>query len=501
MVEPDTYFEELSALDAFFLYAEREEAPLHIGAVYLFAGEPEIPGARGAQGIARTLEERLHLVPRYRQRVRFRPFNLGHPVWVDDPQFDLAYHVRRAALPSPGDEAALRDYAARVFARRLDVRKPLWELYIVEGLADGRVAVIHKVHHAMVDGISSVDIGTLLFDLQPEPSPPPRARRWRPRPAPGALDLARDVLDDLRGLVPGNPFELPARLPGLVRGVAEEAMASPWAGAASLALSLIRPGPRLSFNHLIGPNRRIHHLAVPLTPVKAVKDALGGTVNDVLLAIVGEGMHSWMLEREERMPDGLRVFCPVSVRDETQRYQLGNLVSGMIVELPLGAMPPMTRLARISAAMGDLKRSRQAVAAHSLTSLAGWAPATLHSLGSRLASQPRLGLQSAVQMVVTNVPGPQVPLYTGGARMLDVWPLIPVYHTLGLSMALVSYDGTVHVGLTADRDLVPDLDRLARHLKAAADAYQALPPRPRPSRRAARSRAGSSATATARQDS
>ena len=487
----DTYPEELSALDAFFLYAEREEAPLHIGAVYLFEGGARVAGGRGAQGIARTLQERLHLVPRYRQRVRFRPLNLGHPVWVDDADFDLGYHVRRAALPAPGDEAALRDYAARVFARRLDVRKPLWELYVVEGLADGRVAVIHKVHHAMVDGISSVDVGTLLFDLQPEPRVPPRAKPWRPRPAPGALELARATVDGLRARVPASPLALGARLPGLVRDVAGEAMASPWAGAASLALSLVRPGHRLSFNHLVGPNRRVHHLEVPLAAAKRVKDALGGTVNDVLLAIVAEGVRGWLLEREEPMPDALRVFCPVSVRDEQQRYALGNLVSGMIVELPLRSMPPETRLARISAATGDLKRTRQAVAAQSLTTLAGWAPATLHALGSRLASQPRFGLQSAVQMVVTNVPGPQVPLYTGGAQMLEVWPLIPVYHTLGLSLALVSYDGTVHFGLTADRELVPDLDRVARHLERAAAAVQALPRRPRPSRRGARSRASS----------
>jgi diacylglycerol O-acyltransferase / wax synthase len=492
-METDTHLEELSALDAFFLYAEREEAPLHIGAVYLFEGGSQVAGGRGAQGIAETLEARLHLVPRYRQRVRFRPLNLGHPVWVDDPDFDLGYHVRRAALPRPGDEAALRQYAARVLARRLDVRKPLWELYVVEGLADGRVAVIHKVHHAMVDGISSVDIGTLLFDLQPEPWTPPPVEPWRPRPAPGAWELARGTVDDLRARVPASPLALGARLPGLVRAAAAEAMASPWAGAASLAFSMVRPGRRLSFNHLVGPNRRIHHLTIPLRAVKRVKDAFGGTVNDVLLAIVAEGVRGWMLEREEPVPEALRVFCPVSVRDEQQRYELGNLVSGMIVELPLGPMPPATRLARISTATGDLKRTRQAVAARSLTTLAGWAPATLHALGSRLASQPRFGLQSAVHLVVTNVPGPQVPFYTGGARMVEVWPLIPVYHTLGLSMALVSYDGTVHVGLTADRELVPDLDRVVRHLERAAAAVQALP-RGRPSGRGARSRASRAKT-------
>src|SRR5437588_1650708 len=181
--EPTPFFEELTALDSFFLYAERPEAPLHVGAVYVFEGQPEAPGGRGAQGIAETLRERLHLVPRYRQRVRFRPLNIGHPVWVDDPDFDLDYHVRRAALPRPGDDAALREFAARVLARRLDVNRPLWELYVVDGLAGGRVALVSKVHHAMVDGVSSVDIGTLLFDAQPNPRPV-TPEPWEPRPPP-----------------------------------------------------------------------------------------------------------------------------------------------------------------------------------------------------------------------------------------------------------------------------------------------------------------------------
>jgi diacylglycerol O-acyltransferase / wax synthase len=469
-----TFFEELTALDAFFLYAERPEAPLHIGAVYVFDGQPQVAGGRGAPGIRRTLEERIHLVPRYRQRVRFRPLNIGHPVWVDDPDFDLDHHVRHSTLPRPGTETLLRDHAARVLAERLDVRRPLWELEIVDGLSGGRVALINKVHHAMVDGISTVDIATLLFDQDPAPPPASDPQPWRPRPAPDDLSLATDSIDGLRRMVAVNPLTLPFRLPGLVRGAAQEALASPWAGAASLALSLVRPGPQLPFNRMIGPRRRLHHQVLPLAALKEVKEVFAATVNDVVLAVVAEATFRWLEERGELTTDTMRVFCPVSVRDASHRYKYGNQVSGMVVDLPIGAMPAATRLARIVAETGELKRSGQAVAARSLTALTSWAPATLHALGSRLASEPRFGLQSRVNMVVTNVPGPQVPFYTGGARMLEVWPFVPVYHTLGLNIALVSYDGAVHVGLNADRELVPDLDRFGRHLDDAAGEFRAI---------------------------
>jgi diacylglycerol O-acyltransferase len=468
------FFEDLSPLDAFFLYAERPEAPLHIGGVYIFEGEPAAAGGLGALGVTQTLGQRLHLMPRYRQRVRFRPLNLGHPVWVDDPDFDLSYHVRRAALPAPGDDAALAEYASRVFARPLDMAKPLWELYVVEGLTGGRVALINKVHHAMVDGISAVDLGTLLFDATPDGPPPIAAKPWRPRPEPDSGEL---VLSDLRGLrdrFGGNPILLPFRLPQLARDAAGQVVGSPWAGAASLALSFLRPGHHLFFNRGIGPHRRLRHLAVPLDDLKSVKNVLACTVNDVVLAIVAEATQRWLSERDEDIPEKLRVFCPVSVRDQSQRYQLGNMVSGMIAELPLGEMPLVTRLARISKAMGDLKSSRQAVAANTLTGITQWAPATLHALAGRMAGQGMLSVQSIVNMVVTNVPGPQTPFYTDGARMLEVWPLVPIYHMLGMNLALVSYDGSVYFGLVADRDLVPDLDRFARHLEQAAGDYCAL---------------------------
>ena len=485
-----TFFEPLSGLDAWFLYAERYEAPLHIGATYIFEGTPQVRGGRGALGLARTIEERLHLVPRYRQKVMWLPGNLGNPVWVDDPDFDLSYHVRRAALPSPGDEAALRDYTARVFARPLDLNKPLWEMTVVEGLSGGRVAVVNKVHHAMVDGISTVDLATLLLDAEPTPARYGRPKRFKPRPAPSHAELLRHSVDAI------SPAAALKQLASLrPRQILEAVAHSPWSGGLQLALAWLRPGTPLFFNRPIGPHRRVQSVRVPLQHLKDVKTAFGGTVNDAVLAVIAEAMWRWLDDRGEPIPDALRVFAPVSVRDSTERYKLGNMVSAMVVEIPLGPMTPKERVSRVTAATGDLKRSRQAVAAGTLTQLAIWAPATLQALAGRvMSSQPIWSRQSVVNIVATNVPGPQMPFYTGGSQLLEFWPLVAIYHSLGLNLAIVSYNGSVHFGMLADRDLVPDLDDFAKHLEQSAADFQQATTRqtrasgPRRAARASRSR-------------
>jgi diacylglycerol O-acyltransferase len=478
-----SFFEPLAGLDAWFLYAERHEAPLHIGATYIFEGTSRVPGGRGALGLARTIEERLHLVPRYRQKVMWLPGNLGNPVWIDDPDFDLSYHVRRAALPSPGDDATLRDYTARVFARPLDLDKPLWEMTVIEGLSAGRVAVVNKVHHAMVDGISTVDIATLLLDSEPSPPTSGRPKRWKARPAPTRAELMRSAVE---GLSPAAAFKMLASL--RPQQMLEGVMRSPWLGGLQLALAWLRPGVPLFFNQPIGPHRRVQSVRVPLEQLKDVKTAFGGTVNDVVLAVIGEAIWRWLDDRGEAVPLALRVFAPVSVRDDSQRYQLGNMVTGMVVEVPLGKMTPRERVRRVTAATGDLKRSRQAVAAGTLTQLANWAPSTLQALAARvMTSQPQWTNQSAINLVATNVPGPQVPFYTGGAQLLEFWPLVAIYHSLGLNVAIVSYNGSVHFGMLADRDLVPDLDDFARHLeRSAADFQSAATDKPRARRSAGR---------------
>ena len=481
---PEKHFEPLVGLDTWFLYGERHEAPLHIGAVYIFEGTPRGKGGRGALGLARTIEERLHLVPRYRQKLMWRPANIGNPVWVDDPDFDLSYHVRRAALPAPGDDATLRDYVARVFARPLDLNKPLWEMTVVEGLTGGRVAVVNKVHHAMVDGISTVDLATLLLDPHPEPPKFGRPRRWRPRPAPTQSDLLRDALEGISPLEAGK---------NLVRfrpqQLLETIVRSPWTGSLQLALAWLRPGAPLFFNRPIGPHRRVQSVKVPLQSLKEVKGSFGGTVNDTVLAVIAEAMSRWLYERGDNVPESMRVFAPVSVRDQSQRYRLGNLVSAMVVEVPLAPMMPKDRVHLVTAATGDLKRSRAAVAANTLTTLATFAPATIQGLAGRLmTSQLQWSPQSVVNIVATNIPGPQFPFYTGGAELLDIWPFVSIYHSLGLNIAIVSYNGSVFFGMLADRDLVPDLEEFAQHLEKSIADYRDAAVKP-PRRRSRASRA------------
>ena len=254
----------------------------------------------------------------------------------------------------------------------------------------------------------------------------------------------------------------------------ETVLRSPWAGGLQLALAWLRPGSPLFFNQRIGPHRRVHSVKVPLQHLKDIKSTFGGTVNDVVLAVIGEAMARWLDRRGDAVPAALRIFAPVSVRDESHRYRLGNLVSGMVVEVPLAPMTLEERLHLVSAATGDLKRSRQAVAAHTLSNLANFAPATLQALAGRVVtSQPMWTQQSVINLVATNIPGPQFPFYTGGAELLDVWPLVAIYHSLGLNLAIVSYNGSVHFGLLADRDLVPDLDEYARHLEEVVTDFKA----------------------------
>ncbi|MBO0686078.1 MAG: wax ester/triacylglycerol synthase family O-acyltransferase, partial [Candidatus Dormibacteraeota bacterium] len=471
-VEP--FFEELSPLDAFFMYSERRETPLHVGAVYIFEGRPQGPERPWVVDAVRSVEDRLDLVPRYRQRVQFRLLNLRQPVWVDDADFDLNRHVRHATLSTPGGDAALLELTAEIFARPLDTSRPLWELTFIEGLSEGRVAVVSKAHPAMVDGVSTVDPGTLLLDPEPQPPPLPPRLAWQPRPGPDERALAARDLDSVRRAITSDPILLPFRAPRLIREAVDGLVGTPWAGAASLALSFIRPGHHLSFNRAVGSDRSLQHVAVQLADLKAVKEVMACAVNDVVLAIVAEALRRWLAERGEEAPGRLRVLCPLSVRDDRARGPEASRVTGVVLELPLEPMPLVTRLARIMREVGDLRRSHQALAAEELMGAARWGPAALHAQAVRLAGEPQLSLQSAVAAVVTNVPGPQAPFYLRGARLLEAWPLSPIYHMLGLNLTALSYDGVVHLGLLADPELVPDLDHLARHLHRAAVDYRSL---------------------------
>jgi diacylglycerol O-acyltransferase len=459
---PRSFYEPLSARDAWFLYAERPSTPLDLGTVYVFESGSQVPGGRGAEGVEETIRERIHLVPRYRQRIRRVPFNLSHPVWVDDPSFDLGAHVRREVLPPPGDGASLRRLVMRILARPLDMRRPLWEVTVITGLRGGRVVLVNRAHHAMVDGVATVDILTLLLDTSPAGyAPDPPAESWEPRPAPSNWQLIKPVLWNVGAARKGERSRTPA-IWGTTR--------LPWTGLFSLSRKLVTPRPDLFFNRKIGPQRTGRGLKVPLSAFKALKERYGCTVNDAVLAVVSEGLHRWFVSRGEQVPENVRVFCPVSVRAAEERGRTGNQISGMVLELPTGKLSIEERLRRIKVTTGDLKRTRQAVAADKLAGLADWAPPTLLVLAGRLMSNPQAG----ANINVTNVPGPQFPLYSGGAQMLEVWAFAPLYPSMGLGIAIVSYNGDAYFGLTADPGIVPDVEAFWTLLREAAADCAAL---------------------------
>ena len=462
MPGPNAFFEPLSARDAWFLYAERAETPLDLGTVYVFEGGSRVPGGRGAAGVEETVRERIHLVPRYRQRIHRVPLNLAHPVWVDDPHFDLGQHIRREVLPPPGEGAQLRRLVMRILARPLDMRRPLWEMTIVTGLRDGKVVIVNRAHHAMVDGVSSVDILTLLLDTTPEGyTPDPPSQPWTPRPEPSNWQLIRPLLWDVRTARSGERSVLPA---------VWKTRSMPWTGMWKLGGKMATRRPDLFFNRKIGPQRTGRGLKVPLAAFKALKERYGCTVNDAVLAVVSEGLHRWFAARGGLVPEKVRVFCPVSVRGDQDRGRAGNQISGMVLELPTGHVSIEERLRRINITTGDLKRTRQAVAADKLAGLADWAPPSLLVLAGRLMSNPQAG----ANINVTNVPGPQFPLYSGGAQLLEVWPFAPLYPTMGLGVAIVSYNGEAYFGLTADPGLVPDVEDFTARLREAAAECTAL---------------------------
>lgn len=456
------FYEPLSARDAWFLYAERPQTPLDLGTVYVFEGSSQLPGGRGALGVEQTVRERIHLVPRYRQRIHRVPLNLAHPVWVDDPHFDLGAHIRREVLAPPGDGATLRKLVMRILARPLDMRRPLWEMTIVTGLRGGRVVIVNRAHHAMVDGVSSVDILTLLLDVTPEGfTPDPPAEEWKPRPEPSNWELIRPMLWDFRTAAKSDRSRMPAIW---------NTTHLPWTGLLKVLRKTMTPPPDLFFNRKIGPQRTGRGLKVPLSAFKALKDRFGCTVNDAVLAVVSEGLHRWFTRRGEVVPETVRVFCPVSVRGDDSHSRLGNQISGMVLELPTGDLSMDERLRRIKVTTGDLKRTRQAVAADKLAGLADWAPPSLLVLAGRLMSNPQAG----ANINVTNIPGPQFPLYSGGAQLLEVWPFAPLYPSMGLGVAIVSYNGDAYFGLTADPGIVPDVEEFTATLREAAEECTAL---------------------------
>jgi diacylglycerol O-acyltransferase / wax synthase len=452
----------LTGLDASFLHMENGGAHMHVAGLMLFDGEPP-PYER----LLEMTESRLHVVPRYRQKLAFVPFGQGRPRWVDDPHLNLRYHIRRTSLPRPGTEAQLRSLAGRVFSQPLDRDKPLWEMWLVEGVEDGpdgpRFAMLSKTHHALVDGISGVDIVSVLFDATPDPpEPPERPPRWMPRPEPSQAQLLSEALLE-RATVPAEAarslralFRAPRNV---VRGAGESLV-----GVGAMAWAGLRPPPRSPYNTAIGPHRRYAWVRASLDDIKSIKNSLGGTVNDVVLASVAGALGRHMTRRGAKLPETLRALVPVSVRSDDERGALGNRVAAMMAPLPVGEKDPRQRLAVIAAAMQGIKRSGQAVGAQVLTELSGFAPPTLMAQGSRLVSTERF-----FNLVVTNVPGPQFPLYLMGRELREINPMVPLAKGQALGIAIMSYNGRMNFGLLGDWDAMGDLDAFAADLEASLE--------------------------------
>jgi WS/DGAT/MGAT family acyltransferase len=453
MANPDR----LSGLDTAFLHLENNStAHMHVASVMIFEGQAPTPEELVAHVLGR-----LHLVPRYRQRLAYVPFDQGRPVWTDDPHFNPHYHIRHTALPQPGDEAALKQLAGRLFSQRLDRSKPLWEIWLVDRMAGQRFALIAKTHHALVDGISGVDITTVLFDATPEPAvSPSRRESWSPRPLPGAAKLLGEALLE-RTTVPGEMargarrmLRTPRRALGQLRRNLESI------GATTLA-GINAPAPPSPLNVDIGPHRRYTFVDADLALFKDIKDTLGGTLNDVVLTSVSLALGRW-LRRGGHATEGLvlKAMVPVSVRAETERGALGNRVAAMWAPLPVGVENPAQCLEQVSLAMENLKRSGQAVGAQALTNLAGFAPPTILSQAARLQARQRY-----FNLVVTNVPGPQFPLYLLGRRLRSLYPVVPLARRQALGIAVMSYNGHLGFGLLGDYDALPDLDAIALDLE------------------------------------
>jgi diacylglycerol O-acyltransferase / wax synthase len=456
----------LSALDASFLHLEDASAHMHVASVMLFDGSPP-----PYDELLEAIERRLPLVPRYRQRLAFVPLGQGRPRWVDDPHLNLRYHVRYTALPSPGSEEQLKALAGRVFAQQLDRDKPLWELWLAEGLEGDRFAMLAKTHHSLVDGISGMDIVSVLFDTSPDPAAPTDpGDRWLPRPVPSRAQLLGEALVE-RATIPTEVARSaravlrgPRRVVGRVRDAAVGVGAMAWAG--------LNPAPSTPYNESIGPHRRFTWVRAQLADLKAIKNELGGTVNDVVLATVA-GAIGAHLRRRGQNTDGLelKAMVPVSVRSDVERGALGNRVAAMMAPLPVWCQDPVARVDIVRQELRGLKSGGQAVGAQVLTELTAFAPPTIMDQAARLSARQRL-----FNLVVTNVPGPQFPLYLLGRRMLETFPMVPLAKNQALGVALLSYDGSINFGLVGDLDLLWDLDDLAddvrdslRELAAAAD--------------------------------
>ena len=429
---------------------------MHVGAVMIFEGPPP-----AREDFLAQIDSRLHLVPRYRQKLAVPRFEMGRPLWVDDPRFNIGYHVRHTALPAPGGVEQLRLLAGRIFSQRLDRSKPLWEVWLVQGLEDNRFALINKTHHALVDGVSGVDLATVLFDVSPVPGEIADKDDWTPATEPTQAELiAEGVKGAIRAPadIAGSLLKA-ARDPGATVRAAREAAE----GIGEIVWAGLNPAPETPLNVPIGPHRRVWWVRSSLDDFKAIKNAVGGTVNDVLLAVVSGALGRWLRTRGVRTEGlELRALVPVSIRPAGAEDELGNQIAAMRGPLPVYATDPLDRLEIVKEAMAHLKQSKQALGAEVISGLNDFAPPTLLAQASRLNFSTRL-----FNLIVTNVPGPQFPLYLLGRELQELAPIAFLPEDHAMAVAAMSYNGCVDFGLLGDYDAMPDLDVFADYLDDA----------------------------------
>jgi diacylglycerol O-acyltransferase len=450
------HMDRLSSVDASFLTQETSASHMHVGALLIFEGPPP-----DYEDLVEHVRSRLHLVPRFRQKLAIPPIELGRPFWIDDPSFNLEYHVRHSALPSPGSEEQLRNMAARVFSQQLDRTKPLWELWLVQGLERKRFALISKTHHAVVDGVAGVDIATVLFDVTPVPEPVEPEHEWVPSPEPSAAELAARGIEGIAT----TPLRVARRLVNAVEhpGPAVHQATEAAEALGEVAWSLANPAPEVPLNTEIGSHRRFEWVRSDLGELKRIKNALGGTVNDVVLAVVSGALRRWLRARGVRTEGlELRALVPVSIRAEDEQGHLGNRIAAVRGPLPVYIEDPVRRLEAVRESMQGVKRSKQALGAEVISRFNDFAPPTLLAQASRLNFSTRL-----FNLIVTNVPGPQIPLYVLGRELQDVFPVAFLPQNHALAIAIMSYNGGIDFGLLADYDAMDDLDLIVDGIQEA----------------------------------
>jgi WS/DGAT/MGAT family acyltransferase len=479
----------LTGLDSAFLHLEEHStAHMHVASVMVFEGQ-----APDYQALVEHILGRLHLVPRYRQRLAFVPLGQGRPVWTDDPRFNPYYHIRHTALPKPADERALQRLAGRLFSQRLDRCKPLWEMWLVHAMAGDRFALIAKTHHALVDGISGVDITTVLFDSAPDAMPASRPPTpWSASPLPGPAKLLADAMLE-RATLPSEMVRGARATLRAPRRALRQLSGSVKSVGASALPGLEHPAPRTPFNVEIGPHRRYTWVDAELEVFKGIKDSLGGTLNDVVLTVVSLSLGAHMRAMGYDTDDlVLKAMVPVSVRADAERGALGNKVAAMWAPLPVGAQNAAECHERVKVSMAELKSSGQAIGAEVLTNLAGFAPPTILSQAARLQARQRY-----FNLVITNVPGPQFPLYLLGRELIALYPVVPLARRQALGIAVMSYNGKLGFGLLGDYDALPELEDIAEALRKSIVALARTAHVSTPSRRGrARSKRTSAAKAS-----